>query len=365
MNVAILISDIHSGGAEYTARRWAAALNDRGHTVSFYVFKPEISKRDVDLGGASVVRLVTSTSRLRHVQIVLRLARRVRRDGIDVVLCMGYYPNLAGLAAKLSGLADVAIVVSERNVLSLVHAERGRRQGVIRWLAGPLYRRADGVVAISHPVAGDLIGRCRIDPGLVTVVPNPVLDDAVGAGAGAGPSKLNPTLVFVGRIEPQKQPFAFVEMLAALARRGLEPRGLVIGTGSLAGQMRLLAERAGVELEFAGWREPWTDVHPKPDCLVLPSGYEGFGNVLVEAAAAGIPSVAPSSALGVADAIVPGVTGELAASDSADDLADAVQRSLRAGPLAQRDLSGWFARFGLAQSADLLELALVRARDRT
>jgi glycosyltransferase involved in cell wall biosynthesis len=86
---------------------------------------------------------------------------------------------------------------------------------------------------------------------------------------------------------------------------------------------------------------------------------EGLGNVLIEAAATGIPSVASSRALGVADAIVPGITGELALTDDPQAYADAV---LRAAPLQLNspvDLGAWLERFSPARSTGILLDALI------
>jgi glycosyltransferase involved in cell wall biosynthesis len=91
--------------------------------------------------------------------------------------------------------------------------------------------------------------------------------------------------------------------------------------------------------------------------VLLPSDREGFGNVLVEAAAVGVPSVAVSGALGVADAIVPGITGELALGSSASDLADAVQR---ASELKVDGIEAWLERFSVDSSGRDLETVLSR-----
>ena len=80
----------------------------------------------------------------------------------------------------------------------------------------------------------------------------------------------------------------------------------------------------------------------------------------------GIPSVAASEALGVADAIVPGITGELARSGSPADFADAVERAMCL------DLSGidrWLRRFSMQESGLILEHVLLdrlgRRQERT
>src|SRR5262249_28909954 len=142
----------------------------------------------------------------------------------------------------------------------------------------------------------------------------------------------------------------------ALRARGIAVHGSVIGDGPLRADLDDYAEAHGIGLTFLGWRQPWWESVTDVDCLLLPSAIEGFGNVLVEAANAGIPSVARSSALGVADAIVPGITGELVTGDTADELADGVLRAIR--PTVETPLARWLARFTADSSMERLITAL-------
>jgi glycosyltransferase involved in cell wall biosynthesis len=71
------------------------------------------------------------------------------------------------------------------------------------------------------------------------------------------------------------------------------------------------------------------------DLFCLPSYREGFGNVVIEAAAMGIPAVGTQIA-GLADAIVDQLTGLLVPPKNVSELADALARLLRDGELRQR-----------------------------
>ena len=127
------------------------------------------------------------------------------------------------------------------------------------------------------------------------------------------------------------------------------------GGGPLLAETEAEAERLGVQFTSVGWVENWFE-HFAPNAVVfLPSSREGFGNVLVEAAAFGVPSVAISNAMGVADAIIPGITGELALDDDPDSIADAI---VAASALEVSGVEDWLERFSAASSGRLLRQAI-------
>ena len=96
--------------------------------------------------------------------------------------------------------------------------------------------------------------------------------------------------------------------------------------------------------------------------MVLPSRREGYGMVVVEAAARGVPSVVVADADNAATELVDeGVNGFVAASASPEDLADAILRVRAAGPQLRESTAAWFARnagrLSLAASLDTVAAA--------
>jgi glycosyltransferase involved in cell wall biosynthesis len=78
-------------------------------------------------------------------------------------------------------------------------------------------------------------------------------------------------------------------------------------------------------------------------CLLLPSRREGYGMVVVEAAALGTPSVvvaAPDNA--AADLVTDGENGFVAPSASPSDLAAAIERVHAAGHALRERTAAWF-----------------------
>jgi glycosyltransferase involved in cell wall biosynthesis len=287
------------------------------------------------------------------------LRRQVHRDRPDVVLSMLPYSGVVSLAALVLWTHDpVPVMVSEHNVPSLHTRNLRRRERIMYWLARHLYRYAAAVHAVSHPIAGELVSSYRIPPEKIFVVPNPIVPSSTATDEPRREPLAQLRLAFVGRFVGQKRPHLFLEVLRELAQRGVAVEGVMIGDGPLRRSVELRASELDLDVAFLGWQEPWWHAASDLDCLVLTANAEGLAMVLVEAAAAGIPAVASSRALGVADAIVPGITGELALDDSAMTYADAVLAAASLVPLSDVNLQAWLTHFSPASSAATLLTAL-------
>lgn len=352
MRIGFAISSLHGGGAEFVVRRWTAQLLAEGHEVTLLTYEPGEDGARVPAGAAH--RHFPRRSRAaRWLGLGTWLRAEAVAAELDVLVTLLTFTNVAALLGRG---ASPPIVISERNVPSTYLPLEGRTGRLERRLAQLAYRRAQAAVAISHPVAGDLVGGYGIAPERCFVVPNPVTDVAPPAPVPPDGRPLH--LVFAARLHVQKRPELFLAVVEELRRRGHAVRGSVVGDGPLRPELEARARRLGSPVAFLGWREPWWEAPDgQPDCLVLPSSVEGFGNVLVEATVAGIPAVALSSALGVADAVVPGMTGELAATDDPAELADAVLRAVGGLDAAPRDR--WLSRFSAPESTRVL-LAVLR-----
>jgi glycosyltransferase involved in cell wall biosynthesis len=352
LRIGIVIPTLHGGGAESIAREWVTELLATGHSVTAYLYGRE--SREVNLETEIAVRHFTPRGGpLRMMLLPAWLRFWIGRDELDVVFSLMTLSNvmvLLGLKAFVP--SPVPVIVSEHNIQSLQVVNVRQRDAIALKVARGIYRRATGALAVSHPVAGELVAAFQVPIDKIFVVPNPVVSREWDRSRLTMPRSLH--LVFVGRLVAQKRPHLFVEVLAELARRGISVRGTMLGDGPLRESTELAAASHALDIEFLGWVEPWWDAISDADCLVLTANAEGFANVLVEAAAAGIPSVASSRAVGVGDAIVPGVTGEFALSDSPQAYVDAVLSATRLGPIATDHISGWLSRFTARNSTATL-----------
>jgi glycosyltransferase involved in cell wall biosynthesis len=187
-------------------------------------------------------------------------------------------------------------------------------------VARAVLRAADGIqvdglrTRARLAAAGLSAGRIRVKPMVpvdLDVFLGALPDPAVRSDLSAG-GRFDRLLLFVGRLVPQKDVSLLLEAVAGLASRHMGLRLICVGDGPEAPALRERARRMG--LDDRVW---WVGARSRPDIarfmaaadvVVLPSRYEGYARVLMEAAAAGRP-IACTDVGGVEEAVRDGETG--------------------------------------------------------
>jgi glycosyltransferase involved in cell wall biosynthesis len=160
----------------------------------------------------------------------------------------------------------------------------------------------------------------------------------------------------VGRLVAQKGHIELVRALAWLGDRFPKARVVLIGDGELREAIAGEARRLGVaeRVDSLGWRRDAAACMPAFDVFAQPSHWEGFGLVLLEAMAAGVPIVA-SRASAIPEVVEEGVTGLLVPPGDADALAGALATVLadpeRARAMGAAGRARLEARFGVERMA--------------
>ena len=268
-------------------------------------------------------------SRWSFPRVAMRLSRLVRDCHPDVVVAFGGPANLAALAALRIGFSrHLPLLLTEHIAPTQMYLSAEEPLGRLKlWLLRRLYPRATAIVAVSSGVAHELVERVGIRRELVRVVHTPVDVDIVRRAAGTACSRMDgrPVVVSVGRLTPQKN---HELLLRAAARMSIPPRIVLVGDGPERTRLEAVAEDLGISVDFRG-----ADPNPYPviasaDVFVLPSRFEGFGVVLVEALALGTPVISTDCPHGPAEILGNGEYGELVPVGDEASLAQAIERLL-------------------------------------
>ena len=229
---------------------------------------------------------------------------------------------------------------------------------------GRLLRSLDRVVYLNDESRREAL-EVGIAPERLVSIPNGIdlarfpKDLAPAPLPELGPAADRELVVFVGRLDRQKRVDVLLEAFAALAARRPRARLAIVGDGVSRAALESLARERGLlgtKVFFLGVRGDVPAILRAASAFVLPSAQEGMSNALLEAFAAGAPSIATDIA-GNRDMLRDGQEGLLVPVDDPLALERALERLLEDPAFAAR-----LGRAGRARAEDEYEIDQVARR---
>lgn len=135
----------------------------------------------------------------------------------------------------------------------------------------------------------------------------------------------NPVALFTGRLVKEKDVETLLEAHRILRKRKVSYKLVFVGDGPMRGQIEKEAPDTFLAGHLQG--DQLSRAYASADIFVFPSTTESFGNVVLEAAASGLPVIGASEG-GVGDLILDGETGFLTTPNDAEDIALKMERLL-------------------------------------
>jgi len=326
------------GGGEIWMLRALSALQERGHQV-WLCSRPqaEVGKRALAQGIA--VEFMSFRGDLDPLTI-FKLALFMRRERIEVVLTnMDKELRLGGLAAKLAG---VPVIIPRRGI-DYPLKDRWRYRFAYNTLA-------TRIIANSQATKRALLQHAPwLDPERIEVIYNGIdtrpfgKESARNFRAEWNVKSDEPLVGFVGQLDERKGIHVLLAAFQRIRRELPKARLVFVGEGPLR---KLIADETtshnwGDAIILPGFLDDIIGVMQAIDILILPSLWEGFGIVLIEAMAAGKPTISTNTS-SMPEIVVDGETGYLVPPGDADALADRAIQSLC--DTALRDKLGQAAR---------------------
>lgn len=295
-SIGIVLHDFPLGGTERIALRLAKAWCERGVAVTLFVGESAGPLQDFVPSAARLVEADPPISRGRgsRERLGRAAASFFSSHPVDGIFVTGNYhwevvPALARIPDRPAIVAQVSspLRMAQRGQLRRIFFDRRMRR---------LLERADALVTMGemHRRQADAImGRS-----IATIIPLPALDNGPPAGRATGK-----TILAAGRLIQQKGFDLLIEAFRRLEDR--DARLMIIGSGPEGAALTRQVERAGLgdRISLTGYQP---DIRPLLDAarlFVLPSRFEGYGAVIIEALGAGRPVIATASTPAVDDVL--------------------------------------------------------------
>ena len=333
-HILIPIHDFSLGGTERIAFRLAGEWVRRGRRVTVLAGASDGPMRpQVPTGvGIEVLADPVPRSTFSRMRLGAAMAEPAKALAPDAVFLIGNFHFAVARALK-QAMPQVPIVGKVSNPLVPAALGTGALAGALaRWWSGDV----DRLVAMSPGLCDELAQIVATERALA--IPDPFLDDDVTVLARSGQPRSPLALLFVGRLEPQKNPLLALATAARLRDLGTAFTLTMIGGGAMEQRVRKEIVRLGLtdHVTLHGHVANPAPFFRESDMLLMTSRYEGVPAVIGEALVAGIPFVAtPCTAWLEGLVKLDSSLGTLVTAHEADRLAEAVlQRAKQPFPSA-------------------------------
>ncbi len=277
--------------------------------------------------------------------LTLRLAKIIREEKPSIILSIENMSNIVtGLAHKLAGVKTL-LIYSENNPPRFTAASANHKPftPLKRWLASYIYTRSNVILAVSRGIKESLITDFGVPADKIKVMYNGV---DLSQTRKLAEEKVDhpwfnekslPIIISIGRLEKQKG-YPYLLRAFATVREVVPCRLVVIGRGEEQVKLEQLSVELGIDdsVSFLGFQQNPYKFLSHSDIFVLSSLWEGFGRVLVEAMACGVPVISTQCLSGPGEIINDSMDGFLVPPADDKALARVILRFLKDEDLRKR-----------------------------
>lgn len=297
--ILIVIRKLGIGGAEKVLINIANNLNQEKFSTTICFVE--------DGGYRSLVKEHVKLVQLKSKSTILlpfEIKKILSREKYDVLLYS--WPKLAAYIYIFKVLKHARVKTIFRVPISLksqLEKSKFFNNFIVKFLLSKAINSSDSVIVLCNEMRRELEEEFHIDSKKITVIYNPVDQDFIQKQS----RKFNPfenndgiNLVSAGRLEYQKGFDLLLRAFAIVVYKIPNIKLTILGSGSKANELKQLASDLNInsKVDFVDWVENPYPYFKNADAFVLPSRFEGFPNVLIEALACGTKIVSTDCSTG-------------------------------------------------------------------
>lgn len=281
-----------------------------------------------------------------NLKAIFRLQRVLRQEEPEIAVGMGGMTNWGLILATKMARSKTAVIIGEHGTDALKYREDRMSSIIVSLLNKFLYPLADRIVAISDGVREYLVRNLKLPEGKIVPIHNPVDIERIQKLSQEPVDepwlrdKGEPIVLWVGRIAAIKGLDILIRAFEQVLRE-IDVRLVIVGEGSEEVKIRDLVKRKGLQekVRFAGFQSNPYRYMSRSSVFAFSSLSEGFGMVLVEAMACGLPVVSTDCFAGPNEILQNGNCGILVPVGDADALAKGIVRILTNPQLREQLIS--------------------------
>jgi len=312
INIAFILPSLDRGGVSSAALNQIDKLDTSNYNKFIFLYDGSINDYEPF---CEIIDLGTPKSKCKILQILSQFKRYARlkkfkkEKNIDISISFKDNPNLTSLFSKQND----RIIMTVHTTPSRDY--RGLKGKVYKFLISRYFNRADRVVTVSDGIKNDLIRNYGVIEKMIQTIYNFVdlenIDHLTSESIEENMKSLlenGSTVINVGRLSEAKGQQHLIRAFKKVSGELPDSRMIIVGDGEWRKYLEELIDELDLKnrVFLIGNRNNPYKYLKQADLFVLSSVYEGFGIVLIEAMACGLPIISTDCPSGPAEILSDG-----------------------------------------------------------
>ena len=370
MKIAFIYDAVYpfiTGGAEKRVYELARRLVKRGHEVHWYGvgwWWPESGKKDIEMEGIHLhgvckpMDLYNGERRSvgEAVYFAVLLLPKLGRAKFDVIDCQGF-PFFSCFTAKISSsLGRSPLIITLHEVWNNYWYEYLGKAGFFGKLVEKIMvNLTDEIITVSKRTKTDLMAIKSSEKSVV--IPNGIDFNYINK---INPSDEKSDIIFAGRLIKEKNVDILIKTIAIVKERIPDIKCFIIGDGPERAKLERLVQELDIQnnVSFKGFMKNYNDLisyMKASKVFVLPSTREGFGIVVIEANACGLPVVVVNHKMNAASDLIINNKNGIISDFSKEDIAENIISMIDKKKIMQNDCTQNSMKYDWDKIVDSLE----------
>jgi glycosyltransferase involved in cell wall biosynthesis len=314
--IIIIINSLTGGGAEKIVTMLLHKLSRKKYLITLLVFTDNFQyfiPEDIE------IIILNKKKIFGYILIIFRLKKIFTQKEPFCIISFLFRVNLVTIIAKKLSKVNSALIISERNNLtSSIMKSKIYWRIAGSYLIKKLYPLSTAIITPSKGVKKDLVDNFNIKSSKIHMIYNGIDIREISEAAREIPdhgwyqNKNYPIIIGMGRLVKHKGFFDLINAFAEVSRY-IKCYLVILGEGKELGNLKNLCKNLKIEKEvsFPGFQNNPYPFLSHSDIFVLPSYFEGFPNVILEAMVCGVPVISTKCHYGPEELITNNVNGIL------------------------------------------------------
>lgn len=306
LKIAFISYSLSGGGAERNIINLDAALKKKGLASNILLFKYIVNYK-INKKNHTIFYIFKAAKKMsilelpiKILQLIFRFLEIITQNKYNILVgALAYHPYyIAVFFGKLLQIRSVCVV--NNNILEELREKKLTYRLFHIFLLKLSFYFCDAIVCVSKGVSEELINEFGVNKAKVEVIYNGIdikniqkkSKDELQNSIKTIVNK-SEFIITAGRLEKQKNHDILLKTFHHMKKVHKKIKLIILGSGRLQQHLQNLSYKLDLEknILFLGFQQNPFSFFSRAKIFVLTSSYEGFGNVIIEAMACGLPIV--------------------------------------------------------------------------